>query len=154
MSTGQRIALFVGAVVVAAAAFVVLRPDDETDPASQTSSTPETQAEQGPSAPAGDEIAPEPSPEPGPRPELTRIRVRGGRPVGGAATVAVRDGEPIRLLVASDVADEVHVHGYDLAEAVGPGQPARLVFRADLQGVFEVELEQGAVVVAQLEVRP
>ena len=39
-----------------------------------------------------------------------------------AATVQV--GEKVRLRVESDVADEVHVHTYDLRADVGPGQPA------------------------------
>ena len=155
MSSSQRIALIVGALVVAVAAFVVLRPEDETEPASQTSQPlTETQTDEQPSEPAGEETASEPEPEPKPKPQFTRIRIRGGQPVGGEAKVTVRNGEPIRLLVTSDVADEVHVHGYDLSKPVGPGQRALFVFKANLEGVFEVELEERAVPIAQLEVRP
>ena len=150
MSSSQRIALFAAALVVAIAAFVILQPDDESEPARQASEpATETAGEQ-----PAESAAEEPAPPPKPKPEVTRIRIRGGEPVGGEAKVTVKNGETIRLFVQSDVADEVHVHGYDLSKDVTPGRPVRFRFRADLEGVFEVELEHRAVPIAQLEVRP
>ena len=149
MSTSQRIALFAAALVVAIAAFVILQPEDESEPARQASQpTTETAGEQP------TESAEETAPPPKPKPEVTSIRVRGGEPVGGEAKVTVKNGETIRLFIRSDVADEVHVHGYDRSQEVGPGRPVRMRFKADLEGVFEVELEQRAIPIAQLEVRP
>ena len=58
------------------------------------------------------------------------------------------------LLVTSDVADEVHVHGSNLSKPVGSGKPARISFKAVIEGIFEVELEELAVPIAKLEVRP
>ncbi len=69
---------------------------------------------------------------------------------GGRHTVAL--GTEVVLSVTSDVADEVHVHGYDVSGAVAPGEPAEIRFTADIPGVFEVELEQSAVSLLQLEV--
>lgn len=148
MSTRQRVALLAGAAVVAVAAFLVLRPDDDEPAreASQPAVEPPTGAE--PTQTTAEEPAPRP------KPKVTRIQIRGGQPVGGETTVAVENGETIRLLVQSDVADEVHVHGYDLSRPVGPGQPAPIRFKANIEGVFEVELEERAVPIAQLEVRP
>jgi hypothetical protein len=64
-----------------------------------------------------------------------------GKVTGDTGRVQVRSGEEVRLTVDSDVADEVHVHGYNLMGDVAPGKPATVSFRADTPGVFEVELE-------------
>jgi hypothetical protein len=58
------------------------------------------------------------------------------------------------LIVRSDVADHVHVHGYDLMQDVAPGAPARISFRADAPGRFEVELEDRHLPLTELVVRP
>lgn len=50
-------------------------------------------------------------------------------------------GSTISIVVTSDVADEVHLHGYDKKVDVTPGAPATLTFTADIPGIFEVELE-------------
>jgi hypothetical protein len=151
MNRNQRIALLAGAVVVAVAAFLILRPGEAEEPAREASSTTPAQTS---SDNAEDDGTTTEAPPPKPKPEFTRIQVKGGQPVGGEAKVEVTKGETIRLAVNSDVADEVHVHGYDLSREIAPGQPVRMRFKATLEGVFEVELEQRAVPIAQLEVRP
>jgi hypothetical protein len=60
----------------------------------------------------------------------------------------------VRLLVRSDVADHVHLHGYDIFRDVAPGAPARLAFRATVPGRFEVELEDRGIQIAELQVTP
>ena len=60
----------------------------------------------------------------------------------------------MRLVVTSDVADEVHVHGYDEKAAVPANGTVELSFTADIPGVFEVELEQRGRRLLTLEVRP
>jgi hypothetical protein len=52
--------------------------------------------------------------------------------------------------VRSDVADEVHLHGYNLKRDVAPGAPARLPFRATITGTVEVELEQRGLPLARI----
>lgn len=69
---------------------------------------------------------------------------------GDRLQVAV--GETVRLEVASDTAEEVHVHGYDLSADVAPGQTASLAFTADIPGIFEVELEKSHTPLLSLEV--
>ena len=65
----------------------------------------------------------------------------------------VSAGEVVRIEVVSDVAEELHVHGYDLYDEVSPDEPAVVVFDASIPGVFEVELEDSATLLFELAVR-
>ncbi len=80
------------------------------------------------------------------------VTVANGAVVGGLEVVSVPLGEPVVLTVDADVADEVHLHGYDLFAQVGPGAPASIEFTADIPGIFEVELEGARLPVVELEV--
>jgi hypothetical protein len=84
--------------------------------------------------------------------QTIEITVANGK-VDNGGRKQVDKGTPLTLRVTSDVADEVHVHGYDLKADVSPGQPAVITFTPDAGGVFEVELEHKGVQLAQLEVR-
>jgi len=84
---------------------------------------------------------------------VIEVRVVGGKPQGGVRRERVRSGETVVLRVVADVADEVHLHGYDRSADVAPGKPAEIRFTADITGVFEVELEQRKQKLLQLEVR-
>jgi hypothetical protein len=81
------------------------------------------------------------------------VRVAGGKVQGGVRREQVRRGDAVVLRVVADVADEVHLHGYDRSADVGPGKPAQISFTADIPGVFEVELEQRKQKLLELEVR-
>jgi len=59
----------------------------------------------------------------------------------------------VALTVTSDVADAVHVHGYDLQAALPAGKPAHLEFTADQVGLFEVETHETGLQLVQLVVR-
>jgi hypothetical protein len=84
-----------------------------------------------------------------------RIAVRDGRPVGGIARPEVRRGDHVVLVVTSDLAGDVHLHGYDLERPVAPGKPARLRFRATIPGRFEIELHAHPEVhIGELTVTP
>ena len=72
--------------------------------------------------------------------------------VDGGGRVEVPLGETIVLRVTSDVAEEVHVHGYDLKLDLEPNVTGELVFVAAIPGVFEVELENARLPVLDLEV--
>ena len=74
-------------------------------------------------------------------PVTIRVVVEGGKPVGGIRRATVKKGEKVAIVVHSDVADEVHVHGYDLKKDVAAGGTVRIVFPATIVGEFEVELE-------------
>ena len=149
MGRGQRLGLILSAVVFAAIAFIVLRPDDDDDsqPARDTAAQTETQ----PDAPV--ERPEEPPAEPEPRFET--IRIRGGDVQGGRRQIEASKGDEVRIEVRSDTPDDIHLHGYDLSRAVGPGKTARFRFEADIEGVFELEAHDlGHLVLAELVVEP
>jgi FtsP/CotA-like multicopper oxidase with cupredoxin domain len=85
--------------------------------------------------------------------KLIQVRVAGGKVETAQRRVRVSRGDRVRIQVQSDQADEVHVHGFDLSEEVGPGKPATVEFTADLPGVWEVELENAKRKLFDLEVR-
>ena len=64
-----------------------------------------------------------------------------GKVVGPGGRVKVKKNSTVQISVTSDVADEVHLHGYDKSVDVAAGGTVVLNFKATLTGVFEVELE-------------
>ena len=139
MSSGRRLAIVAAAGLAAVVLFVVLRP--EADPQIPPSTTARAQPQRAVEALR-------------PQAQLITVRIRQGRVQGGVRRVEVKTGRRVTLVVHADVADHVHVHGYNLTRDVGPGKPARLLFRADLTGRFEVELEQHRLPILELEVLP
>ncbi len=81
------------------------------------------------------------------------VQIRDGKPVGGIKRAGAEKGETVDLVVHSDVADEVHLHGYDLHQDVKAGGTARIRFTADIAGVFEAELESRKLQILELTVR-
>ncbi|MCF6508672.1 hypothetical protein E9549_14840 [Blastococcus sp. MG754426] len=75
-----------------------------------------------------------------------------GRVTGDTGRVPVPLGEPVTVVVTSDVADEAHLHGYDELANLVPGQPAELAFDATIPGVFELELHDAGTVLLTLQV--
>lgn len=86
--------------------------------------------------------------------EVPTVVVRDGEPVGGVRKLEYSAGDEIRFRVESDVAEEVHVHGYDLLKKVRPGGAVEFSFPAEIEGIFEVELERSAVQLIELQVNP
>jgi len=80
------------------------------------------------------------------------IKVRGGKASGDTGRIAVPVGTPIVLSVSSDVADEIHVHGYDRKAKIPAGATAAVTFVANTPGVFKVELENSKLQLLQLQV--
>lgn len=134
---GPRILIVLGSVAALVAAFALLRPEDEAAPPATTATRP-----------AVAKTATEP------RGARIVVSVRAGRPAGGIARATARQGGSVLVIVRSDAADHVHVHGYDLTADVAPGRPARMQFRAETTGRFEIELEQAHRPIAQLTVLP
>ena len=81
------------------------------------------------------------------------VQVAGGQVSGDTGRVPVAAGTEVALSVTSDVPDEVHVHGYDLAAALMPGTPAEITFDATVPGVFAVELHDAGTVLLTLQVQ-
>jgi len=145
---GQRIGLIGAALIVAALAFILLQPsdsDDDTEPAPSTTQN----------TLQGEPTASVPAPKPKPKPAVETIRVVGGEPAGGVKKVTVNKDDTVRLEVRSaDTAGEVHVHGYDVFKDLEPGGSVGFRFKADIEGVFEIELEETHTPIGQLSVEP
>ena len=140
MSGGQRAALVLAAVVVAVVAFVIAQSGGEDGGDATTAREP-----------AAERTAPSASA----KPRVTRILVRAGKPVGGVKSIAAKKGDTVRFTVSSpDTEDEVHLHGYDLMRDLAPGRPVSFRFEADIEGVFEAELEGRKEQIAKLVVEP
>jgi hypothetical protein len=132
----NRLVIVAVALVLAGGLFIFFRSRD--DGASATTTT-------APTTTAGTTtgIIPQPpQPPPPPQPQQIRVVVRGGKPVGGVKDVTVPKDARAVIVITSDVADELHLHGYNLKRDLTPGKTARLPFRATIEGTVEAELEE------------
>lgn len=145
------ISLFAIPVLVVGAA---CSPDDGSGSSGSVPSRASTTTLPQPSGDPGESAtdATEPDPSVGNDGELIEIVVEGGAVVDGPRRWAVSVGDSVTLRVSADVADEVHLHGYDHSVEVAPGAPAELSISADIPGIFEVELEDRGLRLADLEV--
>ena len=87
-------------------------------------------------------------------PVLVELVVRGQTLVSGPDTIRLRQGDEITIRVTADVAEEFHLHGYDLKLDLEPGKPAEMNLVADRSGRFEYELEHSRLELGALEVLP
>jgi hypothetical protein len=141
-SRTARFAVVIGVVAAAVVLFIVLSSGGDDD---------------GTSAPKAGQTTTSGKESNGttkPRPQSETITVRDAKPVGGVKRLEYTNGERVRVVVRSDVADEIHVHGYDLKKDVAAGGSARFDFPATIEGVFEIELEGLEEQIAELVVRP
>ena len=88
------------------------------------------------------------------KPTVVRVTVVNGAAEGGIVRATVGQGDRVRLVVTSDVADEIHLHGYDVSRDVAAGGTVTLAFRASIPGRFEAELEERGVQIADITVEP
>ncbi|MDT7549192.1 MAG: hypothetical protein QOE84_1586 [Actinomycetota bacterium] len=97
-----------------------------------------------PSAPSPTAASPTAAPSPtAPAVDQTiHITYANGKVTGVGTRVKVKSGSTVALVVTSDVADEVHFHGYNKMADVTKGGTVTIVFKATIPGVFEVELEK------------
>lgn len=85
---------------------------------------------------------------------VKKVVVENGKPVGGIQELEYSAGDEVAFSVESDVADEVHVHGYDLMKDVPAGGTVSFSFPAEIEGIFEVELEGRTEQIAEIRVNP
>ena len=93
---------------------------------------------------------PTPSPDDA---QVVSITVADGEVTGAEPRTEVELGTRVRLTITSDVADEVHVHGYDVSAPVPAGQAVNVEVVADQAGIFEVELHDRSLVLTRLQVQ-
>ena len=151
MTNAQRVGLVAATVVVLVVAFVVLRPGGGDGGSSQSSTAASAPSTSSPGSTAG---ATATTGTAAPQPAFQTVRVVNGQPQGGIKKLSVKKGDQVRLRVISDVADEIHIHGYDLKRDVAKGGSARFSFPATIEGRFEIELENAGTQIADLEVTP
>lgn len=152
MSSAQRTAVIALAVVVLGVGFVIAQGGDDAQ--TPTTSAAATTATTTPSATTGAAAttATTTAAAPAPKPAVKTVTVSGGKPTGGVQKLTFAKGDTVRFRVKSDVADEIHVHGYDLMKDVTAGGSVSFSFKASIDGIFEVELENAGVQIASLKV--
>ena len=85
--------------------------------------------------------------------EVIAVSLKSGKVKPAVERVEIARGARVSLKVTSDVADEVHVHGYDRFADLKPNRTTTLSFKATQKGLFEVEAENTATVLVRLLVR-
>lgn len=87
----------------------------------------------------------------GPR-DIT-VTIAAGQVTPAPDRIEVAKGQTVTITATSDVADMLHVHGYDKAATLYPGQAGTVEFVADTEGLFEVETHAQELQLFQLVVR-
>jgi hypothetical protein len=129
--------LLVAAAIVAVVAVVLLAGGDDDDSSSTDNAVQTTPTGNG----GGTEQVP-------------TITIKDGKPVGGVQEIEVDKGDTIRFRVKSDADHEIHMHGYDIAKDVEAGGQVTYDVPADIDGIFEIEIEDLKEQIAELRVNP
>ncbi|WP_280425334.1 hypothetical protein [Nocardia carnea] len=83
------------------------------------------------------------------------VRIANGVVTPVDSRLDARVGQPVEVIVDSDVSDELHVHANpDHTFGVVPGTGQRFRFAVEVPGRVEIELHHAGVTVATLLVRP
>jgi hypothetical protein len=141
--------LAVVALVVAVVLFIVLSGDDDSSSPSTTSATTTNQSDTQNTGQSGGGGGGKPAAE-----KIPTIVIRDGEAVGGVQDLTFTQGDDIRFKVESDQAWEIHFHGYDIPMDVKAGGSVTFDVPGDIEGVFEVEIEQTATQIAEITVNP
>jgi hypothetical protein len=78
-----------------------------------------------------------------------------GHPVGGVQELVYHKGDRIHFKVRAPFQEEVHLHGYDVPKEVPKGGgTVTYDLPAEIEGVFEAELEDRKEQIIELRVEP
>jgi pyruvate/2-oxoglutarate dehydrogenase complex dihydrolipoamide acyltransferase (E2) component len=152
MSRSQRFTFLGVAAVIAIVAVVVLLVagggDDEdsgTQASATQTATPTPTPDQAEASPQETET-PTPTPTAEPKPPLLK---------GGKITrLEYKKDDTVKFRVVSPVAEEVHIHGYDIAKDLEPNKEITVTFKATIEGIFEIEYEHAGEQIGELRVEP
>lgn len=100
------------------------------------------------SAPSSQAAAPSAAPSPAVR--VITAAYAGGEIDVESSRVTTSLGERVVLRITSDVAEEIHVHGYDVYADVPAGQSIDIPLTLTLPGSYEVELHDAGRPLFQL----
>ena len=78
------------------------------------------------------------------------ITVAGGTVSFLEANIPVKVGQRIRVTVVSDIAESIHIHGYDITLTLPSSVPGEITFTANQIGVFNIETHESGKLVATL----
>jgi hypothetical protein len=151
-----RVGIPVAALAAAVALFFVLAGGEDDAATARPQVLAGTQSVAPSAAPKPQSATPMTNRKPGTAPtsKIERIWVRGGKAAGGVRRLEFKRGDFVRFSVHSRVADEVHIHGFDITKALPANRIVLFAFRADIEGVFEVVLHGGHVKIAELRIKP
>ncbi len=153
----RKVALIAAGLGLLVSLFFALRPNDDDNEVVPTTTAETTTAQTTTEAPppATTEAGTTTQATTAPEPQVVRARiVVPGDVAPTVRALKVKRGKTFVLVVESELTDHVHVHGYDLMADVAPGAPATIRFDADAAGIFEIELEDRGLEIAELEVSP
>lgn len=78
-----------------------------------------------------------------------------GKPAGGVQELVYKKDDQIHFKVKVPFEEEIHLHGYDVAKEVPKGGgTVTYDLPAEIEGVFEVELEGRGEQILELKVEP
>ena len=140
MNSTMRVVLGIGVVVLAVVLLVVLK-DNGGGNSNENTTSGGASGGQGSTGSAQAAIP-------------TIVIDKSGKPVGGITEISLEEGEEVRFKVQSAVADEVHMHGFDIMKDVKAGGSVTFDFPATLEGIFEAELEGRKEQILELRVNP
>lgn len=82
-----------------------------------------------------------------------QIAYANGKVTGDTGRLKVKVGTKVSIRVRSDVADVIHLHGYDVTSEVPAGGAGLVSFAARIPGVFSLELEKLGKELAKVQVQ-
>ena len=144
MSRAQRFT-FLGIAVVIAVVAVILITSGNEDTNDEDVNTAAGTATATPTQGSEETETPTPTPTAAPTPLL-----KGGK----VTKLEFTEGDTVKFRVVSDVDEEVHVHGYDIAKDIPAGKTVTVSFPADITGIFEIEYEHAGEQIGELRVDP
>ncbi len=142
-------------IVVAIVVFLFVANDDTADQESETTQQAETNPPMDDEPEKDQEKDPDRQPQDTAEPEVPRIEIRNGEPVGGVQEIEVTEGDELRIDITTDAPDELHLHSYDVYLDIVPGKTNQLVVeKADIGGVVELESHSTGALLAEISVVP
>jgi plastocyanin len=144
------------AIALLAGLFQFFKPASVPSPAMPTQAA---QPAAAPAAPMPDTPAtaatlPEPAAADLSAKTVVELVVAKGKLASGPNVVKVKQGDPVVFHVTSDIADELHLHGYNLHLKLRPNEVATLEVKTTRMGRFTYELHHNDLELGALEVYP
>jgi plastocyanin len=81
------------------------------------------------------------------------VSVKDGKVTPPTHRQQIAKGDTVKLVVTTDKADEVHVHGVNIEKETEANKPITITFVAKDAGIYEVETHKSNLQLLQLEVR-